>query len=409
MILPLIVYRSLRQHALSTLVTAGSIALASGLLLCVWMAKTQSEQAFVATTTGFDAVLGARGSKLQLVLNAIFNLEASPGNLSNADYLYIKHHPAVKEAIPIAVGDNLRGYRIVGTINELFQKVEYAPGRHYELEPAPGPDGKDRARWFDENAKEAVIGNFAAYKLGLKVGDTFHPFHGLVFDPNAQHVDLYTVVGILKPTNTPADRVVWIPLHGLQTMSGHDPRYATDVSAVLVQLRAPSAGFMLDLMYNRQGNRLTFAYPVGSIISDLFSRISWFDRVLALVAYLVALVAAASVLASIYNSMSARRRDLAILRALGARRRTIFASVVAEAAVIGILGAVAGFGFYFALFAIVAGIVRDQTGVVLDILAVDPVLWICPLAMIALCALSGLVPALKAYRTPVAETLAPLS
>lgn len=404
MALPLIVYRSLRQHALSTLITAGSIALASGLLMAVWSVDVQSRQAFIATSTGFDAVLGARGSKLQLVLNAIFDLEASPGNLSQADYLYIKHHPAVKTAIPIAVGDNLRGYRIVGTINELFTRVEYAPGRKFQLEPG--------GRLFDENAKEAVLGNFAARKLGLKVGDTFHPFHGLVYNfngPNDQHPDTYTVTGILEPTNSPVDRVVWIPLHGLQTMTGHDPRYATDVSAVLIQLRAPTAGIMLDIMYNRQGNRLTFAYPVAAIIADLFSRISWFDRVLALVAYLVALVAAGSVLASIYNSMSARQRDLAILRALGARRRTVFGAVLAEAAAIGALGAVAGFACYFVLLAVVAGIVREQTGVVLEVFAWQPIWAIWPPAMVALCALGGIIPALKAYRTPVAQTLAPVS
>lgn len=404
MTLPLIVYRSLRQHALSTLVTAASIALAGGLLMCVWMVKTQSREAFLNTSTGFDAVLGARGSKLQLVLNAIFHLEASPGNLAWTDYLYIKHHPAVKTAVPIAVGDNLRGYRIVGTLDEMFTGVEYKPGRKFELEPG--------GRLFNENskeAKEAVVGSFAAHKLGLRVGDTFHPFHGLNFDPNQQHTDIYTVVGILRPSNTPADRVVWIPLEGLQTMSGHDPRFATEVSAVLIQLRAPSAGFMLDIMYNRQGNRLTFAYPVSSIIADLFDRISVIDQVLALVAYVVVLVAAGSVLASIYNSMSARRRDLAILRALGARRRTIFGAVVAEAAAIGALGMAAGFGFYFALLAVVAAIVRERTGVVIDVLAVQPVLWLCPAGTIALCAFGGVVPAIKAYRTPVAETLAPAS
>jgi putative ABC transport system permease protein len=166
---------------------------------------------------------------------------------------------------------------------------------------------------------------------------------------------------------------------------------------------------MLDMMYNKQGNRLTLAYPVGAIIADLFSKISWFDEVLALVAYLVALVAAGSVLASIYNSMSARQRDLAILRALGARRRTIFGAVVAEAACIGALGAIAGYAVYFGLLIGVAGVIRAQTGVVIDIAARLPILWICPLGMIGLCALGGIVPALKAYRTPVAETLAPLS
>jgi putative ABC transport system permease protein len=181
------------------------------------------------------------------------------------------------------------------------------------------------------------------------------------------------------------------------------------LSAVLLQLRTPAGGFMLDTMYNKQGNRLTLAYPIGAIVAELFGKIAWFDRVLALVAYLVALVAAASVLASIYNSMAARRRDLAILRALGARRRTIFGAVFAEAACIGALGAAAGFAVYFGLFAGVANLIRAQTGVVLDLGAGHPVLWICPAALIALCALGGIVPAWKAYRTPVAETLAPLS
>ena len=402
MTLPLIIYRSLRQHALSTVITAGSIALACGLLMTVWMVKTQSQTVFTQTNAGFDAVLGARGSKLQLVLNSIFHLEASPGNLAWADYEMIKRHPAVKTAIPIAVGDNLRGYRLVGTLPELFTNVEVAPGKKFTL-----ADGK----FFSgaPEAKEAVAGSFAAQRLGLKAGDTFHPFHGLAFDVRNEHADNYTVTGVLAPTNTPADRVVWIPLRGLQTMNGHDPKAATDVSAVLVQLRTPAMGPLLDLMYNKQGNRLTFAWPVAAIIAELFGKISWFDQVLTLVAYLVALVAAGSVLASIYNSMSARRRDLAILRALGARRRTIFGAVVAEAACIGLLGAVAGYAIYFALLVGVANVIRVQTGVVLDLTARHPVLWICPLAMIALCALGGVVPALKAYRTPVAETLAPLS
>jgi len=403
MTLPLIIYRSLRQHALSTLITAGSIALACGLLMCVWMVKTQSQSAFTQTTTGFDAVLGARGSKLQLVLNAIFHLEASPGNVAWADYEMVRRHPAVKTAIPIAVGDNLRGYRIVGTLPELFDKVEYAPGKKFAV--AAG------GKFFGvaPDAREAVVGAFVAQKLGLKVGDTFKPFHGLAFDEKNQHEEIFTVVGVMQPTNTPVDRVLWIPIKGVQTMSGHDAKAATEVSAVLIQLKAASAGFMLDMMYNKQGNRLTLAYPVGAIIAELFGKIAWFDQVLTLVAYLVALVAAGSVLASIYNSMSARRRDLAILRALGARRRMIFGAVVAEAACIGVLGAAVGYAVYFGLLTGVAEVIRAQTGVVLDVGAKHAVLWICPLAMIGLCALGGVVPAIKAYRTPVAETLAPTS
>jgi putative ABC transport system permease protein len=156
---------------------------------------------------------------------------------------------------------------------------------------------------------------------------------------------------MLKPSNTPGDRVIWIPLAGIQTMSGHDPNAATDVSAVLVklQIRAVAlAGFQLDLLYNKQGNRLTFAWPIGAVLADLFDKLGWFDRVLTLVSYLVALVAAGSILASIYNSMSERRRELAILRASRARgAATVFSAIVLESApriaALGVLGAVLRF------------------------------------------------------------------
>ncbi len=400
MTLALIVRRSLRQHALSTTITALSIALAGGLLMSVWVVKDQSQRTFTQVNTGFDAVLGARGSKLQLVLNAIFHLEASPGNVAASDYEYIKRHPAVKLAIPIAVGDNLRGYRIVGTIPEFFTDVEYTPGRHFAL---------SKGKLFDPTAKEAVVGSFAARKLGLAVGDTFHPFHGLIYDARNQHAETYVVTGILAPSNTPADKVVWIPIHGLQTMSGHDPKAATDVSAVLVQLRSPSAGFMLDIMYNKQGNRLTFAYPIGAIMADLFQRIGWFDKVLALVAYLVAIVSGAGVLVAIYNSMASRRRDIAILRALGAGRLFLFGAIVLEAAAIGAIGMAVSFAAYAGIVSAVAAIIQAQTGVLIETFSYSPVMLWAPLGMIALCAVCGLLPAWKAYRTDVAENLAPIS
>ena len=195
-------------------------------------------------------MLGARGSQLQLVLNAIFHLEASPGNLAWSDYEFIRQHPLVKRAIPIAVGDNLRGYRIVGTVPELFTDVEYAPGKKFAF--ASG-------RHWEGNPDEAVLGSFAAARLGLKTGDTFHPFHGLLYNEKTEHAETYVVSGVLAPTNTPADKVVWIPLHGVQTMSGHTAETATDVSAVLIQLKSNFAGYQLDTLYNKQGNRLTFA------------------------------------------------------------------------------------------------------------------------------------------------------
>jgi putative ABC transport system permease protein len=398
-----IVGKSLRQHALSTGVTASCVALAGGLLMSVWSIEDQSQATFTGVNAGFDAVLGARGSKLQLVLNAIFHLESSPGNLPWADYVDIQENPNVDLAVPLAVGDNYRGYRIVGTTLELFEQSQYAPGKRFQV--ARG------GRLFDMALREAVVGSFAARKLGLKTGDTFHPYHGLIFDEKNQHSETYLVVGVLQPSNTPADRVIWIPLEGVQKMSGHDPKAEEDISAVLVKLKGGSAlaGFQMDTMYNKQGNRLTFAWPIGQVIAGLFDKLGWFDRVLALICYLVAIVAAASILASIYNSISERRREIAILRALGARRLTVVAAIIMEAASISALGVLTGFAVYGIIITAVTAVVRAQTGIVLDPLKFEPVLLWAPVALVALGALAGIAPALKAYRTEVAEHLVPFS
>ena len=281
-------------------------------------------------------------------------------------------------------------------------KVEYAPGKHYELEPG--------GTMFDPTRREAVVGSFVAQKMGLKPGDTFHPYHGLIFNEQDQHAETYVVVGVLKPSNTPTDRVIWIPLEGIQKMKGHDPKAATDVSAVLVKLKGGGAlGFRMDMMYNKQGNRLTFAWPIATTIAELFDKIGWFDKVLALVAYLVAVVATASILASIYNSMNERRREIAILRALGARRRTIFSAILLEAAAISALGMVVGFLVYVGIMTGAAKVIRAQTGIVLDPYQYNAVMLWAPAALIGLGALAGIVPAMKAYRTDVATYLAPTS
>jgi len=396
-----IIYRSLRQHALSTSVAAASIALAGGLAITVWRVKDQAQASFSQVSAGFDAVLGARGSRLQIVLNAIFHLEASPGNIAQADYEQIAAHPAVLHAVPIAVGDNYHGFRIVGVPYEALAAVELTPGRRLALAAGRAIDGAD--------GHEAVVGAFAARRLGLAVGDTFHPYHGLYFDEAAQHAETYTVVGVLQSTNTPIDRVILIPLAGVQTMSGHAAATATDVSAVLIKLRSPMAGRSLDLLYNKQGNRLTFAWPVASVVGELFGKIAWFQDVLALVAYGVALVAIGSVLVSVYSSMTARRRDIAILRALGARRSTVFLAVLGESVVTGLAGALGGLVLHLGLMSGAAVVIRRETGVVLDVASWAPVIAIVPAALLVLCAIAGLVPAWKAYRLPVADALTPVS
>ena len=412
----LLVRRSLRQHLFSTLVTAASIALAAGLTMAVFAIRAQAYVAFTGGPSGFDAVLGARGSQLQLVLNSVFHLETSPGNIPWSLYKAIEADPGVALAIPYAVGDNYQGYRVVGTTTALFTRVELRPGQRLAM--AAG-------RAFASDADEAVVGSLVAQRLGLTVGDEIAPYHGLAFEESAQHDDHYRVVGVLAPTNSPSDRVIWIPIDGIYRMSGHVLRGSgrpfrpvdgqpiadehREVSAVMLKLADPQSGFLLSQRINGQGRVATFAWPIGRVVADLFDRIGWITEVLALVAYLVVVVATGSVLASIYTSLNERRREFAILRALGARRTVVSAVIVLEATLITAIGVAGGFGVYVAILATARTIIRARTGVVLDVLAWHPALWLTPLALIALGAAAGLLPAWKAYRTDVAEHLVPMS
>ena len=411
----LLVRRSLQQHALSTSITALSIALGTGLVLSVFSINDQTLRAFTGGSAGFDAVLGARGSPLQLVLNSVYHLETSPGNIPWSLYQQVQKDRRVKLAIPYAVGDNYRGFRVVGTTEKLFQQFEYRKGQRFQVEKG--------GRFFDPALREAVVGSLVAQKTGLQLGSRFQPYHGLDFIESEQHEEEYVVVGILNPTNSPSDRVVWIPIEGVFRMSGHVlrgsgsnyqakpgteiPDEEKEVSAVLLQFHSPAGGVFFDHTINRQGKVATLAWPVDRVLMEFFSKIGWIHQIMQMMAYLVMVVASASVLASLYNTMNERRREFAILRALGARRATVFGIIVLEAGTIAFIGSILSFVVYGVIFTVSAEVIRNQTGMVLDLFAFHPVLVLAPLCMILLGTLSGLLPAFKAYSTDVASNLIP--
>ena len=410
----LLVRRSLAQHALSTAITVGAAALASGLVMAVFVVETQTRAAFVTDDVGFDAVLGAKGSELQLVLNAVYHLETSPGNVPWRLYEQLKNDPRVAMALPYAVGDNYKGFRIVGTTPEVFGKLEVRAGERLAFA---------RGQPFDPMLRGGVLGSAVAEATGLDVNDTFHAYHGFVFNEAAKHEGAYTVTGVLKPTNTPADRVIWIPIEGVFRMEGHALRGAgevyvpkddeaipdehKEVSAVLLKFRGgPLTGMQIKDSIDR-GKEATLAWPVAKSLKELFEKLGWMTRVLRLVAYLVVAVAAGGIVASLYNTMNERRREFAILRALGARRGTVFGAIVAEAGAIAALGGLFGWLVYGVILATAAFVVRRQTGVAIDVFALHPALWITPAAMTVLGVLAGTVPAAKAYATDVVSNLVP--
>jgi putative ABC transport system permease protein len=156
----------------------------------------------------------------------------------------------------------------------------------------------------------------------------------------------------------------------------------------------------------RRGNLATLAFPIATVMAQFFAKMGWVTKVMTLIAYLVVVVAGFTLLAAVYNTMNERRKEFAVLRALGARRTTVFGVIVAEAGAIALLGSLVGYGVYFAILTVAASIIRAQTGVVMDLTAVHPALYWTPVGMVAVGALSGLLPAIKAYSTDVAGTLA---
>ncbi len=396
----LVARRSLEQHRLAASITAFCIALATSLILTVTSLQYQAVKVFSGQTGGYDAVLGARGSALQLVLSSLYHLENSPGNLSWSKYLAIREDPLVENAVPIALGDNYLGFRIVGTLSEYFQDwgkgLAFAQGG-----PFQGPS-------------QAVVGSWVAQQTRLRLGDRFHPFHGLNYDAGAQHQEEYQVVGILQPTNTPQDRIVLIPLEGVYRMSGHVlrgqgkefapapdqaiPDAVKEVSGVLIKLKSPQAGMQLDQLINRQGQSATLAWPIARIVSELFSRLEWLVQLMKLVTVLILVVACASVSASLCNTLQERRKEFAILRALGARRVFLAGVISVECLSITALGTLLGFGLYLGLMLLVTSWLRARTGIQFDPWALHPGLWMVPSGALLLGLLSGVLPTWIVYR-----------
>ena len=330
-------------------------------------------------------------------MNSVLHLDTSPGNIPYTAYTEMRDDPRVKLAVPYAVGDNYKGFRIVGTTDDLFF-VEYQSGKFHSVQ----------GRLFDDDVQEAVIGSYVARRLGLGLGDIFQPYHGLDYNPDNKHDADYVIVGILEPSNTPTDHVIWIPLKGLQNMPGHDKTKATEISAILLQFNSTQQGPIYADQVNK-GTRDKTVAMIAPEVTNFFQRFEWLRVVLGVMAVLVALVGGGGILASLHNTMNERRREFAILRALGAGRGTVFGVIVLESATIAALGATIGFAVYAGIMFVAESILRNEIGVTLHPFEQHPVMAIVPVGLVMLGAVVGIIPALKAYRTDVAENLIPQS
>jgi putative ABC transport system permease protein len=442
-----LVLRNISQHRLGSALTMLNVALGAFLVVVILLLRSATAGTFLAPSRGFSLVVGAPGSGLQLVLNTVFHIGQSPGLLAHETFEELEQHASTELAVPYAVGDAFRGFPVVGTTEAFFHprfpfpaaatsSAKFLIGRPFrfdrpalraalaeltqrataqdsdtspsQVEPALGSAGSAGAP-----VQEAVLGADVAAALDIRVGDRIEPSHGVGALGTAHHVQrLWDVVGILRPTATPIDKLVLINLDSFFRIEDHQagviPESGKPAISSVVLFPKPGVHKALLLSQLNKRTQLQVA-DVDSEVRQLLNIIGNVDQIFFVIAQLVVLAAAASVTVAIYNTLAARRRELAILRILGARRETIFGLVVGEAALLSAIGAAIGLGVAHLLVWITASWVEGRAGVRPSAAVFLPEEALAYVFVVMAGALGGLLPASKAYRTDAAAHLSPLA
>jgi putative ABC transport system permease protein len=436
--------KSIRQRSLASCLTALSISLGVALMVAVLVINGVVTRMFSQNATGFDMILGAKGSPMQLVLNTIYFLDRPIENIPYKYYLEIKKKKWVAHAIPFALGDTTEDgkFRIVGTIAEYFT-LDFVPGRKFELQGGKFLTESPNATF------EAVIGARVARAYGWKVGHKFPIAHG--GNTSDIHDEKFTVAGILAPTGLPIDRAVFIDYESFYEIPGHGmtkdeadaeaqarrnaeilipavqpgaassagakpptkERISDDqkrVTAILIQVAGNGSAEQAAIAYLmmpriNKGSVAQAVNPIEQIKKLLNNVVGNIRTMLLVMTVLIIIVSGVGIFVSIYNSMADRKREIAIMRALGARRRTVFSVIVAESILLcaggALAGLVLGHGFVF-----VAGpIVETRSDILIDPWFFEHQEFMIMPALLLLAIIVGLVPGLTAYRADVAKGL----
>ena len=386
---------------LNTALNLVLLALGVGTIAFVLLATHQVEERMGRDARGIDLVAGAKGSPMQLILSAVFHLDAPTGNIPLAAAKQLAQNRAVKKAIPLALGDSFRGFRIVGTTHDYVA--------HYGGEPAAG-------RLWGE-PMEAVLGAEAARTTGLAVGGEFIGSHGIAEGGEEHGERPYKVVGVLKPTGTVLDRLVLSSIESVWFVHVHpgkheDPKEVLaalredeqEITALLVQYASPIAAATLPRFVN-SSSALQAASPAFES-ARLFRMIGVGVEVLRAFALVLLAAAGLSIFIALYNAMEERRYDLAIMRMLGASPGKLMRLVLLEAVALALVGAALGLVLgHLAAEGVGAMLAAEQQGRITGATWLGTELWLVALAA-GVGLVAGLVPAWRAYRTDIAHTLA---
>ncbi|MCY2927976.1 MAG: ABC transporter permease [Planctomycetota bacterium] len=408
-----IVLKSLRQHSLSTGFAVVNIALGVALLVAVVSLREQAHANLTQAGVGVDAILGPKGSPLQIVLNGLYHMDEMPGKIKWPYYQKVLANPIVQEGIPFCTGHSYAGFRVNAIDRRFLTDFEYLPGKTFSFRPEDGGRGRAFA-----DGEEAVAGWAVAKELRLSLGQTFNPVCGVSAGP--MHKNTIAFVGVLAPTGTPHDRAIYIPLNTFYTLDGHESvaRMAVDeqyreISGAYLKIKRVRGGAMnLNLQSMKYDiNQSTEAQLVvpGEVLPRLFEIIGWVDGAFLAVAVLVTGLGTTCLLVSLVSALRERRRDIALMRSIGATRRTVLGLVLSESLVISLFGGLLGLMLGHGIVWIGSRYIQAETGLRFSWLHLSLADAALLPALVVVGLLAGLFPAVQAYRLGVLRNLRPVS
>ncbi|MDR2300669.1 MAG: ABC transporter permease [Deltaproteobacteria bacterium] len=383
-----------------------SVSLSTILLVGLERVRGQVRTAFVQAISGTDLVVGARGGQIQIILYAVFHLGGATNNMGWDSAQKIAQRSEVAWTIPISMGDSHRGYPVVATTGDFFKFFRYRRG--LELKLAKGREFGD--------IFEVVLGSELARKLNYDLGQSVVLRHGLGAVAPEHSDKPFTVVGVLAPTGSPVDRSLYINLESMEAIHidwrGGAPIRGFSVSAerarkmnltpktitaLLVGLKNRRDVFNLQReLQSGPGEALSAVMP-GVALDQLWRILGTGEKVLWLVSILVTATGLMGLISSVLAGLGERRRELAILRSVGARPFDILTLLSLESLALTVAGVLIGLSVLAFIIAVLGPVISDNYGVVIDLSPPTAREWLLSLAIVAAGYLAGLVPAIRAY------------
>ncbi|MET2953952.1 ABC transporter permease [Vibrio harveyi] len=405
-------WKSLMNRKATAILTIMTVAISVVLLLGVERIRTQAKDSFANTISGTDLIVGGRSGQVNLLLYSVFRIGNATNNIDWKSYQEFANHRAVDWAIPISLGDSHKGFRVMGTNHSYFEHYKYG-----SKQPLTFSEGREFNGLF-----ETVLGSDVAKQLGYKIGSEIIIAHGISDVGFSRHDNLpFKVVGVLAPTGTPVDKTVHVSLEAIEAIHvgwesgarlGPTPSAAElkardfqpkQITAMLVGLKSRIQTFALQRQINTYPKEPLSAIMPGVALHELWGMMSVAEQALMAVSGFVVVAGLLGMLSSLLTSLQERRREMAILRAMGARPKHVFSLLISEASLLTFAGIITGVAGLYSILALLQPIIQQSYGIHLTLTALSPYEWM--LLGFVQCAgiVIGFIPAFRAYRQSLSD------